>query len=43
MDEQITMLKARQREKVNSIAVTADNKASLRVNQHMLSNISTPQ
>jgi hypothetical protein len=33
MDEQNIVQKTRQPEKVNSIAVTEDNKASLRVNQ----------
>jgi hypothetical protein len=43
MDEGNVVEKTRQREKVNSIAVTEDNKASLRVNQHTMSNINTTQ
>jgi hypothetical protein len=43
MDEQNIMQKTRQQEKVNSIAVTADNIARPKNNQHMMSNMNTTQ
>jgi hypothetical protein len=43
MDEENIVQKTRKRVKINNRAVTEDNKASLRVNQHMMSNINTTQ